>query len=137
MKIIDSPGEPTSGIDIAALWGQLPVEHLHAALKAMEPQLKREHEFRMAKLDKQEREVAARHAHLLHMAGMVAGFIIAVGMLAAAVVLGVNGQPWLACLLAGPSILALIKVFVLRSSSAGDMTEVSKSQKAATQNLIP
>ncbi|MFG1706474.1 hypothetical protein ACFLIM_25095 [Nonomuraea sp. M3C6] len=53
------PASP-SGFEIGSLWGQIPVEHLQVALKALEPQLKREHEFRMKQLDKKENEVAAR-----------------------------------------------------------------------------
>ncbi|GAA2284933.1 hypothetical protein GCM10010149_33220 [Nonomuraea roseoviolacea subsp. roseoviolacea] len=126
-----------SGLEIAAQWAQLPAEHLQVALKALDPQLKREHEYRMAQLDKQEREIAARRTHMLHMTGIVAGFAIAVGMLVAAVLLGMNNQPWLAVLLSGPSILALIKVFVLRSSGSADMEAMKAAQKAASQNILP
>ncbi|MFI7610671.1 hypothetical protein ACIBP6_05455 [Nonomuraea terrae] len=91
----------------------------------------------MRRLDKQEREVAARRTHAINMAGIVAGVAIAAGMLVAAVFLGINNQPWLAALLSGPSILALIKVFVLRKSGNGDMAATATANKTATQNLVP
>jgi hypothetical protein len=130
------PAEP-SGFEIASLRGQIPVEHLQAALTALEPQLKREHAYRMRHLDKQELLVAARRKHAIHMAGIVAGFALAVAMLVSAVLLGISGQPWLAALLSGPSILALIQVFVLQKSDPGAMKASAAASKAATQKLVP
>ncbi|MEW1639494.1 hypothetical protein AB0469_36240 [Streptomyces sp. NPDC093801] len=40
------PAQVPNGLAYALQWSQLPVEHLQAALKAIEPELKREHELR-------------------------------------------------------------------------------------------
>ncbi|MEU1390905.1 MULTISPECIES: hypothetical protein [unclassified Nonomuraea] len=133
----EAPGSP-SGFEIASLWGQIPVEHLQVALKALEPELKREHEFRMKRLDKEEAETSARRMHALQMTGVIAGLVLAVGMIGGAVLLGSNGQPWLAALLCGgPSIIVLIKMFVLRKSDKSDTATVSEAGKAALRSLVP
>jgi hypothetical protein len=57
---------------------------------------------------------------------------IAIGMLTGAVVVGVNGQLWLAALLTGPSLIALAKIFVLRRSDATDMKQLQAQRDAVT-----
>lgn len=54
-------------------------------------------------------------------------------MLRAGVVLGMSGQSRLALLPTGPSVLALVKVFVLRQSGAGDFTRIRRAQTGATE----
>ncbi|WP_055480983.1 hypothetical protein [Sphaerimonospora mesophila] len=119
---------PLTGLEIALQWGQLPSEHLQAALKALEPELQREHAFRMARLEAERREAKERRTHQLYICGLVAGFVISVGMLAAAVVLGTNDQPWLASMMTGPSLLALVMMFVLRRSDIAGAKAATKSQ---------
>jgi len=94
-----------TGLEIAQQWAQLPPEHLRVALKALEPQLAREHAYRMAK---------ERFAHRLLMAGLSMGFGLSLVMLVAAVLVGLQGQSWLAALFSGPSMLTLVGMFVLR-----------------------
>ncbi|MFI2606566.1 hypothetical protein [Kitasatospora sp. NPDC018619] len=55
-----------------------------------------------------------QRAHQLYLGGLVAGFVLAAGMLAGSVLVGLDGRQWLAGLLAGPSLIALPVVFVLR-----------------------
>ncbi|MEU3491154.1 hypothetical protein [Streptomyces massasporeus] len=56
-------------------------------------------------------------------------------MLGAAVyVAPVNG--WLSALLCGPSLLALVKVFVLRRSDPGDMRAVSLAGRVASDAAV-
>ncbi|MEU1880861.1 hypothetical protein ABZ470_26440 [Streptosporangium sp. NPDC020072] len=121
--------QPT-GLEIAVQWGQLPPEHLRAALKALEPQLAREHAYRMACLKAEMQSEKDRRAHVLRMTGLVAGLAMAVGMLAAAVVLGVNGQPWLAAALSGPSVIVLVKIFVLGHVGADDVKQLMKGSNS-------
>jgi hypothetical protein len=56
---------------------------------------------------------------------------IAIGMLTGAVVVGVNGQLWLAALLTG-RLIALAKIFVLRRSDATDMKQLQAQRDAVT-----
>ncbi|MFI6637383.1 hypothetical protein ACIBI7_51610 [Nonomuraea fuscirosea] len=115
---------PGLGYEIASMWAKLPSDHLSVALAALEPELKREHAYRLATL----KDAADRRTHVLHMTGLIAGFGIALAMLGAAVWLGINNQPWLAALMAGPSIIAIIKILVLRRSGPDDIKDVGKAQ---------
>ncbi|MFF1843081.1 hypothetical protein ACFVW9_15210 [Streptomyces sp. NPDC058217] len=137
------PQQPTpTGLEIAMQWADLPAEHLQIALKALEPQLRREHELRMEQqravqqLDLErmrlsDKEAQAKRSHALFMAGLIAGFVVAVGMLAGAVVVGVQGHVWLAAMLSGPSVLALAGLFVLRKTDSAQMDAVQRSQRSA------
>jgi hypothetical protein len=138
-----SPQQPIpTGLEIAMQWAELPAEHLQVALKALEPQLRREHELRMEqekavqKLELERmrlssKEVQAKRSHALFMAGLVAGFVVTIGMLAGAVVVGVQGHVWLAAMLSGPSVLALAGLFVLRKTDTAQMGAVQRSQRSA------
>ncbi|MFF8773796.1 hypothetical protein [Kitasatospora sp. NPDC015120] len=121
-------GNELSGLDIALEWGKLPPEHLTAALKALEPELKRAHELRMKRADMEEqerisaREAEERHAqrsYRLYMTGLAAGFTLCAGMLVGSVIEAINGQAVLAVTLAGPTMLGVASLFVLRQRSAG------------------
>lgn len=120
-------------------WGEvLDPEKLEIALKALEPQLRREYRERMKRLEMQE-ATAVRQAeerreerkHRRHMAGLVVGGVVAVAMLGAGVFVAKDAW-WLATLLCGPSLLALAKVFVLRKSDAGDMSSVGRASRLST-----
>ncbi|WP_331734728.1 hypothetical protein [Streptomyces sp. NBC_00887] len=136
-------GDPvvSAGLEIAMKWGvALGADKLDVALKALEPQLRRDHKERMTRLDMQrqshvdEREFLERReqrAHRRHLAGMIVGAVIAVAMLGAGVYVAADAW-WLAILLCGPSLLALAKVFVLNRSDPDDMKAVSAAGRTAT-----
>ncbi|MEV6079369.1 hypothetical protein AB0L80_30310 [Streptomyces sp. NPDC052069] len=132
------------GLEVARAWADVPVDHLEVALKALEPQLMRDHEYRMAQqqidheLELKAIEVGenrAKQAHALYLAGLAAGFIITVGMLAGAVIVGSNDQPWIAAMLSGPSVLALATVFVLRRNDAAQTLAVARSQRVTVDAM--
>ncbi|MGW3152378.1 hypothetical protein ACWDG1_49050 [Streptomyces sp. NPDC001177] len=129
-----SEREPT-GLEIAMQWAELPAEHLQAALKALEPQLRREHEIRMTRMHLDAEEASALRTHRLYLFGLVAGFIVTLGMLTGAVIVGNHGQDWLAAMLSGPSVLALATVFVLRRSDAAQARAVTQAQRQALNAL--
>lgn len=123
-------------------WAELPSEHLQAALKALEPQLRREHEARMerekvaSKIELERMRLSveegqAARSHTLYLLGLIAGFIVTIGMLAGAVIVGINNQPWLAALLAGPSVSILAGLFVLRRNDHNQMKALLAAQRAA------
>ncbi|WP_180686282.1 hypothetical protein [Streptomyces gossypiisoli] len=142
-----------SGLEIAMQWAELPAEHLQMALAALEPQLKRDHELRMNQEQRdhelrmeQERsmrelrleqarlaaeEATARRAHALYLTGLIAGFVLSIGMLTGAVIVGTNDQPWLAAMLSGPSLLALATLFVLRRNDSATSRSVAQAQRSA------
>lgn len=140
------PQHQPSGLEIAMQWAELPVEHLQAALKALEPQLRREHEARMER-EKTAREIElermrlaaeeaqAARTHTLYLLGLVCGFLITAGMLTGAVIVGVNDQPWLAALLAGPSVSVLAGLFVLRRNDNSQTRALLAAQRA-TLNAV-
>lgn len=123
----------SAGMGIAARWGEvLGPEKLQIALRALEPQLKREHQALMKRLEMAQeeavqlsREKSEERKHKRHLADLAAGTVIAVAMLGAGVYVAA-GTWWLAALLCGPSLLALTKVFVLRRSEPGDMRYLSQ-----------
>lgn len=131
----------SAGLEIAMKWGTAlgGPGTLDVALKALEPQLRREHKERMMRLEMQ-REAVQREAqwrreergHQRYIAGLVVGAVIAVAMLAAGLYVA-HDSWWLSALLCGPSLLALVKVFVLRRSDAGDMLAVSGSARESTR----
>lgn len=99
-------------------WTIPPADQLKAALRALEPELCREHERRLRSAQLVYEESQARRAHVLYLAGLGAGVLVCMTMLAGAVIVGVHGQPWLAAALCGPSVIALTRVFVLRGPEA-------------------
>lgn len=128
----------SAGARIAAQWRDLGAEQLGVALRAMEPQLRREHRERMLSLEMQREAEQRQHeerqrerADRRRTVELVTGAVIALAMLGGAVyVAPVNG--WLSALLCGPSLLALVKVFVLRRSDPEDMRAVSLAGRMAT-----
>ena len=120
-------------------WAELPAEHMKIALTALEPQLRRDHEartlqlqaeFQLALAEVRARDDAAKRTYRLYLGGLVAGLVVSVAMLTAAVLAGIHNQPWLAAMLSGPSVIALTTLFVLRKNEGG-MQAVAASQRAA------
>ncbi|MER5782782.1 hypothetical protein ABT104_13830 [Streptomyces mobaraensis] len=130
----------SAGIEIAMKWGAAlgGPEQLKVAFEALEPQLRREHQIRLKQLELQRenaqrqavdavraaertaREVRERRQHTFRMAGLYAGVVVSVAMLGAGVYIAKDVW-WLATLLCGPSLIALVKIFVLRRSDEADM----------------
>lgn len=127
-----------AGLEIAAKWGEnIGADKLELALKALEPQLGREHEVRMRKMDLQQ-EAAVREAeeaervrrYRYRMSGLIAGVCLSIALLTAGVLVA-RDQPWLATLLCGPSLLALVRIFVIQRSENGDTEAVFRSAREA------
>jgi hypothetical protein len=119
----DREARQRTALELAMEWAELPPEYLQVALAALEPQLVREHEVRLKRLDIVGEK--ARQAFRLRAWGLAAGFLTAVAGLAATLVLGLEHQPWLAAVCSGPSIVVLAKVFVLRRSDPDDVRQVT------------
>ncbi|MEV0990991.1 hypothetical protein [Streptomyces sp. NPDC049949] len=118
-------------MNIAMQWAELPPEHLKIALKAMEPQLARDHELLMEQLRLSAQAKSEGRVHHLYMGGLIAGFGVVAGMLSAAVIVGIHGQAWLAAMLAGPSVLSLAGLFVLRKVDSGASKDASRATRSA------
>jgi hypothetical protein len=106
------PQRQPSALELASQWTQVPPEYLPAAIKAFEPQLRREHQLRKEELHLL--AVRERHSYVLYIMGMVAGLAIALISLLP-VILG-KLDPILAGILAGPGLVSVITIFVLRRS---------------------
>ncbi|MFF3458968.1 hypothetical protein ACFYXH_32555 [Streptomyces sp. NPDC002730] len=106
-------------LEIVLQWAQLPPEHLNVAMKALEPELARQHQRELEQARLEAADAKDARAHRLYLGGLIAGFLLSTGMLTGAVVVGVNGQAWLAAMLSGPSVLSLAALFVLRKVDAG------------------
>lgn len=137
-----TPQREPSSLEIAMQWAELPAEHLKAALKALEPELARSHAMRMAEQKTAERlelealrlkaaEEAARRSHTLYFTGLIAGFVLSAGMLVGSVIVGVHGQTALASVLAGPSLIALASLFVLRRTDTSQTRAVERAIRAS------
>lgn len=82
------PGEFESWITALT---QLPPEHFKLALRTVEAQLARNHELRIEQERSRVREAEAGRSHALFAWGLGAGFVVALGMIAASVVVGLQG----------------------------------------------
>ncbi|MGW1295864.1 hypothetical protein [Streptomyces sp. NPDC002533] len=140
-----SARQPT-GLEIAMQWAELPAEHMKIALAALEPQLRREHEartlqmqseFQLALAEASARENAAKRSHRLYMVGLIVGFVISTAMLSGAVIVGIHGQPWLAAMLAGPTLGMLATIFVLRRNDQHLVHAVTSGQRAVLNAVQP
>lgn len=130
----------SAGLEIAMKWGAAlgGPEQLKVAFEALEPQLKREHQIRLKQLEAQkqaaEREARAEREirqYKLRMTSLIVGAVMSVAMLGAGVYVAKDVW-WLAMVLCGPSLIAILKIIVLRRSDAGDMAAVAAAAKAAT-----
>ncbi|MGW6687481.1 hypothetical protein [Streptomyces sp. NPDC054961] len=161
------PGMPgtnpvvSAGLGIAAQWGAAlgGPEQLQVALKALEPQLRREPELSKLRLEQQESDAARKaaaeeaeaqrrahaverakereareqmaarnHKHrmrLLHSAVALSVLMLGGGLYA----MPTNG--WIAGALCGPSLLSLLRIFVLRRSTDADVREAGRSAPGA------
>ncbi|MGW9211328.1 hypothetical protein ACWGR4_30675 [Embleya sp. NPDC055664] len=128
-------GAATSGAVIAAQWAGLPPEHMRIALKALEPQLVRDHEVHLTQA--RAAEARDRRAFRLLMTGQVFGFVIALATMSAAAVVGVEGHVWLAAVLSGPSVIALAKLFVIRRTDNAEIRAAARVSVAAAQSVPP
>ncbi|MFI1173377.1 hypothetical protein [Streptomyces melanogenes] len=135
-------GDPvvSAGIEIAMKWGAAlgGPDQLKVAFEALEPQLKREHQVRLRQLELQReaaeraaRETRERRQHVFRITSLCAGVIVSVAMLGAGVYVAKEVW-WLATLLCGPSLIALVKIFVLRRSDADDSKTVTRTLRNLT-----
>ncbi|MFI6009261.1 hypothetical protein ACIBAG_10560 [Streptomyces sp. NPDC051243] len=141
----------SAGLEIAMKWGAAlgGPEQLKVAFEALEPQLKREHQIRLKQLEAQrdaaetkaraEREAAEHRArteretrqHRFRMTSLVVGAVMSIAMLGAGVYVAKDVW-WLAMVLCGPSLIAILKIIVLRRSDPSDMAAVAAAARGAT-----
>ncbi len=126
-KLRKSPGlspvgepkaEHESALELALRWAELPPKRLKVTLKALEPELARQHELRLEQARLAAKDEQDRRDHKLYVGGLIAGFVLAASMITGAVIAGLGGLSWLAAVLSGPSIVPLVCVFVLRRSDS-------------------
>jgi hypothetical protein len=110
----EAKAQQSSALEFALRWAELPPKRLEATLKALEPELAREHQRRLEHARLAAQDEQDRRNHKLYLGGLIAGFILAASMTTGAVIAGVCGLPWLAAVLLGPSVVSLVGVFVLR-----------------------
>ncbi|MEU0394510.1 hypothetical protein ABZ208_17375 [Streptomyces sp. NPDC006208] len=88
-------------------------------MNALEPELARQHQRELEQARLEAADAKDARTHRLYLGGLIAGFLLSTGMLTGVVVVGVNGQAWLAAMLSGPSVLSLAALFVPRKVDAG------------------
>ncbi|MET7980149.1 hypothetical protein ABZW44_45730 [Streptomyces mirabilis] len=128
----------SAGARIAMQWRDLGADQLGAALRAMEPELRREHRERMMHLElrreaeqRQHEDRQQQRADRRHTVEVAVGAVIALAMLGGGVYVAPESW-WLSVLLCGPSLLAIAKVFVLGRSDPEDMKSMSMAARTAT-----
>ncbi|WP_329343807.1 hypothetical protein OG866_44370 [Streptomyces sp. NBC_00663] len=133
---------------IAAQWGELPPEHFKVAVQAAKAEgalrsqervlrMRLTHEIELMRVEAEkvaaeararaEQQVAkqqasmeaARLRHRRHVIDVSAGLVTSLALLVVALLV-VDKSVWLSGVLAGPSLLSLARIFVLRKSEAGD-----------------
>ncbi|WP_141746794.1 hypothetical protein [Streptomyces agglomeratus] len=117
---------------VAEQWAELDPEKFDLALKALEPRSKRAHQFRLRQLAMQEvaaklaaDDVIAKRHHTYQMTNLIVAAMLSLAMLGGGIYVAPTNI-WLALGLCGPSLLALMKVFVLRRSDASDMRNLGR-----------
>ncbi|WP_411576710.1 hypothetical protein [Streptomyces mutabilis] len=133
----------SAAMHVARQWKDVDAAHLEVALSAMEPSLKREHRERMMRMtmmkESEERHYAERQEkrrHTQYLVNLIVGGVVALAMLAGGVLVAPQHW-WLSTLMCGPSLLALVKIFVLRRSDASDMTAVADATRRSTNAGTP
>jgi len=130
----------SAGLEIAMKWGQAlgGPEQLKIALEALEPQLQREHQMRLKRMEmlpvkhEQEiREAQDRRQHYFKMTSLVVGAVLSVAMLAGGVYVAKDAW-WLAGLLCGPSMIGMALIVILRRH---DVTVAKAVADAARRSL--
>lgn len=124
-----------SGLEYAMKWATLPPEHLKLALASLEPQLIREHEYRMASHTLEMAKLQRNHLRMV--VGQGLGFLVALGMVGGAIYLGTHEQPWLAFALVGPTLLLLAALFVTGRSDSSQIKVAMKATEAAMAAASP
>lgn len=124
----DRDGEPAPVEALEAIreWSKLKPEQLAAALAAVSTQLEREHRLRVA-------EAASRRTYVTQVVGLIAGCIVSTALIAAAVTVS-QETPWLAALLAGPSVLSLVIFFVLSRTDPPLSRKIGRSARAVRRS---
>lgn len=107
---------------------RLPPEQFKLAFKIVEAGLARAHELQLARERSRVREAADARTHALFAWGLGAGFVVVLGMIAAAVVVGVQGHVWLSASLSGPGVAVLASLFVLRRLDSRALRHVAGPQ---------
>ncbi|MET9141996.1 hypothetical protein [Streptomyces parvulus] len=133
----------SAAMHVARQWKDVDAAHLEAALSAMEPSLRREHRERVMRMgmtqESEKRQYAERQEkrkHVQHLVNLIVGGVVAVGMLAGGVLVAPHYW-WLSTLMCGPSLLALVKIFVLRRSDASDVAAVADATRRSTNAGAP
>ena len=138
-KSVQPPQRQPSALELASQWIQFPPEYLSAAIEALEPQLRREHELRKKELDQV--TLRERHSFTLRIMEVMAGFAIALTSLVAAIALGKRDLTLAGILLTGPGLTNVITTFVFRwpgrAQTRREQPSPESAESAAEQVITP
>lgn len=126
-----------AGLEVALQWAMLPPDHLKVALESLELELARQHELRVLHAKIRAQAEKDHRNYILYVCGLISGFIIVLSMLGASVIVGVNGLPWLSAMLAGPSLLSLAVLFVLRRADTVSANRASYADDEILNAVAP
>ncbi|MDV7215221.1 hypothetical protein [Streptomyces prunicolor] len=106
---------PGSGEDVVAAmnaWKDLPAAHLKVALSFWNERMAADHELRMTR---------ERNRNRLDVMGMVAAFVISISSVGSAIVFGAIENYLMAGVMLGPSVFAIMKLFITRKADKADL----------------
>ncbi|MER6420691.1 hypothetical protein [Streptomyces sp. NPDC001137] len=99
------PTDESLALQFARQWSKLPASHLKAALAFLEPQMERTHK---------ERILSEKLRHRREMTGLIAGIAISILSVGGCIFFGIRENFWAAGILAGPTLINTVTIFVLK-----------------------
>lgn len=99
---------------IAAMnaWKDLPAAHLKLALQFWNDRLTADHELRM---------VQEKNRNRLDVMGLIAAFVVSAASVGSAIYFGAIHDYWMAVIMLGPSLFAIMKLFITRKAGKSDL----------------
>ncbi|GAA2567195.1 hypothetical protein GCM10010424_06330 [Streptomyces lienomycini] len=120
-------------------WIDLPPAHLKVALGFYGEREKRDHEYRIAKTERDQeiQRLEVLNQHRLDVMGMMAAFVISVASVGSAIYFGARHDYWMAGIMLGPTVFAIMKLFITRKADKSDLKAAGGTLGAVTQQGSP
>ncbi|MEU9899666.1 hypothetical protein ACIBCS_42240 [Streptomyces phaeochromogenes] len=103
-------------------WKDLPAAHLKLALQFWNDRVRADHELRM---------VQEKNRNRLDVMGLIAAFAVSVASVGGAIYFGAMRDYWMASIMLGPSLFAIMKLFITRKAGKADL-----KASGSTLNII-
>ncbi|MFE7072654.1 hypothetical protein ACFU96_21485 [Streptomyces sp. NPDC057620] len=105
-------------------WKDLPPAHLKLALQFWNDRVTADHELRM---------VQEKNRNRLDVMGLIAAFVVSGACVGSAIYFGVMRDYWMAGIMLGPSVFAIMKLFITRKAGKVDLKASGASLGVVSQ----